>query len=117
MVTFWERVERRDPPPPDETRSTRAALLRLYPQDSGKTIVWPQEQRDVVERYRAAHDAVAAAKAKAAQADAEVQAIMGAATFGALPNGRFMSWKTQHRKAHEVSESTTRVLKEVSHRR
>lgn len=111
VEAFWERVERRDPPPPDGTPETHEALKRLYPEDSGRVIVFPKERLSLIKEWEEAGEALAAAKERDKNVEAQIKAVMQAATWAALPDGRRVQWKTEPRKEHVVKASRPRVLR------
>ena len=106
---FWERVERRDPPPPDGTRETVEAIKQLWPEDSGQTITLPDLA--LVAEWEAAKEA--SRKAEAVQRDVEsrIKSVMQEATWAALTDGRKVQWKVEPRKGHVVEASRPRVLR------
>jgi putative phage-type endonuclease len=108
---FWERVERRDPPPPDGTSETHHALKQLYPEDSGRVMVFPSDRLGLIDEWRAAKEAVSAAEDKVEAAEVQIKALMQDATWAALPEGRRLQWKTEPRKGHVVEASRPRVLR------
>ena len=57
---------------------------------------------DIVDRLRAEADKTAL--------ENRIKAAIGDNTYGLLPNGGKYSWKTQQRKAYQVSASSRRVL-------
>lgn len=108
---FWERVERRDPPPPDGTRETAEAIKQLWPEDSGKSIVFPDGMLDVIEQWQDAKAAAREAEERKDLIESSIKAAMQDATWGLLPNGRRVQWKTEPRKEHLVRASRPRVLR------
>jgi len=110
-IAFWRMIENKTQPIVDGSDSTTAALRLLHPNDDGSEIElnerdW-QDDIDHLDELKA--------KIKEYQADMAViennlKSVIGASTFAHV--GEFTySYKTQTRKAHEVKESTFRVLR------
>lgn len=107
---FWERVMRRDVPPPDGSDSTKRALAALYPTGSGM-IVLPGSVRDVA-------DELEALKAQRAQIGKQIDAIenavkaaLGDAETGVMHDGRSFVWSNQKRAGYTVEPTEYRVLR------
>jgi putative phage-type endonuclease len=111
LELFWQRVIERDPPEPDGSASTIDTLSRLYPEDDGETIhlpadslLWDQQRQEGLAEKKAA-------TAKIDDATAKLKDCIGDAACGIVPNGIEYTWKTQHRAAHLVKASTSRVIR------
>lgn len=95
---FWQRVQERDPPPIDGSKSTTDALRHVHGDgDPEKAIELDWEYAAKAEQLEAA-DAVA----KRAQADVdklknEFRDALGDATTGLMPDGSRITWKTDSR--------------------
>jgi hypothetical protein len=50
-------------------------------------------------------------KKQEAEIKTELQAKLGEHTYGRLADGRRLSWRHQHRKAHPIAASDFRVLR------
>lgn len=113
---FWERVERRDPPPPDGTAETREALRRLWPKDSGRTITLPDEVLPWVADYDKAREAEKAATSWKEECEEQIKAAMQDATVAHLPNawerGSFQ-WKVEPRSGYTVEPCEPRVFRRL----
>lgn len=108
---FWGYVERRELPPIDSSIATAQILAKLWPEDSGATVVLPAEAAEWDRELTEAKDAIKAAEARKLAAENQLKAAIGDATFGDLIGGGRYSWKTQTRAEHVVMESTFRVLR------
>ena len=109
---FWKRVQDHDPPAPDASESATKILKKLYPKDSGKTVVLPS---DALEWDRIRGEADAEIKRWKAQKDAaenNLKAVIGEATFGTVNNVTY-SWRHQSRAGYVVDPTEFRVLKRV----
>lgn len=113
---FWWYVENDKQPPADLTERSLDTLERLHPSDNGQTIVLPAEAEEWWEQLaRAKADKKAAEEAETA-AKVRLKEAIGAATFGALPDGRRLSLKTTPNPGgiHEVAPYTYRTLRLVA---
>ena len=99
-------------PPFDPVRDEQL-VKALYPKDLGSSIDLASDNRavtlvdDLVETQ-------ASLKRMRDQEDiirTELEAKLGHNTFGLLPDGRCLSWKTQNRKAYSVGPKSYRVLR------
>lgn len=108
---FWQRLLDRDPPAPDGSEATKAALARLYPVDDGSIVVLPAVLLDSVYDWRSLKDQASALKKKITLRESEIKSTLGAAERGVFSSGESVSWRTQTTRAHQVSESTFRVLR------
>lgn len=112
---FWDRVQTQQPPPPGPSKSARETLGKLYPQDTGATIVLPLEAYEWDRRRTAAKEALKKAEAECDEAENMIKAALGDATVGVFPDGvgRF-TWKSQTRKAYSVAETSMRILRRAT---
>lgn len=108
---LWSRIERRDPPPPDPSPATRAALAAMYPGDTGATVVLPGALVEVSDRLDAAKAAKREIEKQIDADEASIKAALGNASLGILPDRSSWSWKQQTRRAFVTPESTSRVLR------
>jgi putative phage-type endonuclease len=108
---FWQRVVERNPPPPDDSLATKEALARLYPKDDGSVVVLPAALLDTVYEWRRLKDEAKETDKKIRHCEAVIKETLGPAERGVFPSGEQVSWRTQTTRAHQVSESTFRVLR------
>ena len=108
---LWARVQRRDPPPPDPSPATRAALAAMYPRDDGRTVVLPGALMDLSDRIDTWKAARKALDAQIDAAESEIKAAIGDATLGILPDRSSWSWKHQVRRGFTAPETASRVLR------
>lgn len=101
---FWDRVQRRDPPPAVRADDVDP-LQRLYHAGGGPPVALPPEAVEVADLYedakrreRDAYDAKCVAKAK-------FLSWLGDAASGELPDGRFVSAKAVHVETHTKTVS------------
>lgn len=110
---FWHRLETGNPPEADGSESTKEAIRRLYPKDSGETIQLPAYLQSDALKLEAVKAAIKDAKEAKQLYENRIQAAIGGASIGLFPDGTGFSFKQQTRAAHEVKESTFRVLRKV----
>lgn len=108
---FWNRVQRKDPPPPDGSDATTEALKRLYRQDDGRVVVLPAVLEDVVYEWRRLKEENSASEKKIKLLENQLKATIGEAQRAIISStGDQLSWKTQHVKEHTVKAGTKRPL-------
>jgi predicted phage-related endonuclease len=112
-VEFWDRVQRKEAPPIDGSEASNKAVKRLHPDDSGETVELTEDARSLAEGWEEAKEEEKTAKAHALEADNKLRAMIGAATFGKLPDGRIISLKTTEKAGYTstVKPSKFRTLK------
>jgi putative phage-type endonuclease len=111
LEEFWGYVERRELPPVDASLATAQILARLWPEDSGATIVLPPEAAEWDRQLVAAKESIKKAEAEKLAAENQLKAALKDATFGELLGGGSYSWKQQTRKGYYVEETSFRVLR------
>lgn len=95
---FWEdHILPQEPPDPDGSEATYAALSRLHPEE-GSTAVLPLSRQSCADLTALAdlEDAAKAIKQAQAEAKARIMAELGDAAFGEA-EGWLVSWKSQTR--------------------
>lgn len=111
LAEFWKCVETRMPPEVDGSLATAKILAKLHPEDTGETVMLPDEAMNWTREIEDAKAAIKAAEEAKVAAENQLKAKLGDASYGLLPDGSRWSWKTQTRKEHIVAESTFRVLR------
>lgn len=111
LEAFWRSVETKTMPPLDESEATGRMLARLYPQDTGEMIDLPPEAAAWVAAKEIASADRKRAEAEITAADNLLKAALGSATYGLLPDGRRVSWKSQSVKSYVVEAREQRVLR------
>lgn len=107
---LWERIQRRDPPPPDGSEASGRALSRLYPTDDGSTVELGRDIADALDELERAKAEEKAAAARKATLEQQIKAAIGPATT-AYAGGWTVSYKLQKRAEHVVKASEFRVLR------
>jgi putative phage-type endonuclease len=111
-IDFWRHVQAEIPPPPlTGGDSEAAALTRLYPKDSGKTVDLPGEFIAVDDEIVALKEDRKKKQSRLDFLEALIVHRIGAATFGLIPNGTAYSYREQHRNSYTVKEADFRVLR------
>lgn len=111
---FWDRVMAQDPPPPgDPAESSREALQRLYPNDSGSTVALPGELIETADKIETLKIQVKTAKQEIDTAENQLKAAIGENTFGVLPNNTTFSFKTVKRAGYVVDPTEYRTLRRL----
>jgi putative phage-type endonuclease len=108
---FWGKVQRKEAPPADGKAATTKALKRLHADDNGETIPLDAAAAGLAAELEAAKAKKKEAEGAEEEAGNKLRALLGANTFGSLPDGRIVSLKTQERAAHYVEGSKFRALK------
>jgi putative phage-type endonuclease len=86
---FWERVQRRDPPPVDGSRSSLHALFNAYPKANGQAVDVPDE---LGAEWDALQQAETQAKRRRDELKARLQQMIGSNTFGRLGDDSGFRW-------------------------
>lgn len=99
--------------PPFEPQRDQALIRQLFPKDAGTTIDLSTDNRaaQLVEDLTETQAGLKRLKTQCDIIRTELESKLGANTFGTLADGRCLSWKLQHRKAHTVAASDFRVLR------
>lgn len=113
LAEFWELVQTRTPPPVDGTIATAKVLQRLHPNDSGETVALPKYATKWTREIEEAKAQIKELEERKRLAESKIKKSLKDATYGVLPDGSRWSWKTVTRRAHEVRESTSRVLRRM----
>lgn len=112
---FWfDHVLARRPPEVDAHPATTAALKALHPHDSGLMVDLPPEATAWREELDVVAEQTKALEARKDLAQNRLRNVLGAATYGMLPDGSGWSYKTVERRRHTVKPSTHRQLRTVS---
>lgn len=110
---FWQRVLRKDPPPPDASASAKNALFALYPAaeldhvDLGPDAYELDTRRLIAKRERDAADH------DIDECENKLKALIGVHGAGKLPNGVSYKWTNRKRDAHTVRATAWRQLDRV----
>ena len=110
---FFERYLDPGIMPPFEPVRDEALVRQLYPKDLGTAIDFRGDNRALalVEDLTFHQASEAQAKREIKTIKTELESKMGEHTYGLLPDGRCLSWKTQHTRAHTVEAYDSRVFR------
>ena len=108
---FWGKVQRKEPPPVDGKAATSKALKRLHPDDDGSTVVLDDRAAELAIVWEAAKAHSKEVKAEEEAAKNRLIALVGSATFGDLPDGRKLTYKTTERDGYIVEPTKFRTLR------
>lgn len=99
--------------PPFEPQRDEELIKHLYPRDDGTEIDLSRDNRALalVDDYVETDAAIKRMEKVCKGIKTELQAKLGEHTYGKLADGRRISWKLQHRKAHTVQASDFRVFR------
>jgi putative phage-type endonuclease len=111
LERFRWHVEHRIPPEADGKPGTSAAIRRLWAGEDGATVPLDAEAERLVAEWEAAGAREAAAKATGDDLENKLRARMGAASFGALTDGSYLTLKLTKRGAYSVQATSFRVLR------
>lgn len=114
LEEFWGMVQSKTPPEVDGSVMTAKAIARLYPGENGLAIQLPEESDAWDREKQSIAEDIKRLEKRKQELDNLFRAAIGDASFGVLPNGKQYSLHTQYRKAHEVKESTFRVLRKMN---
>lgn len=111
---FWEgHIVPRIPPAPDHSDASAEAIRRLFPVASGEVVDLrdDRELTRIAEELEAAKVACKEAEQRKKSLENRLKLALGSATFGVLPDGTCLSFKTQEREGYFVEPTSFRVLR------
>lgn len=114
--TFWRDYFDPGIMPAFEPQRDADLVRLLYPKDDGTEIDLTGDNRALVlvDEWTETSAALKRLKDSEKAIKTELQGKLGEHTFGRLADGRRLSWKQQHRKAHTVEAADFRVLRLLS---
>jgi putative phage-type endonuclease len=110
---FWLRVESGDAP--DPVANDNDIMASLYA-DGGEAKALGHAEMMLTEELDEITEQIKDLEKGKRELQAMLKASLGSASVGMLPDGSGWSWKEQHRKAHMVKESYSRVLRRIKRR-
>jgi putative phage-type endonuclease len=111
LEEFWARVQRREPPPVQALPGEAEAVRALWADEDGTTADLVDEDLEVVERWAKAKAREVEGKREADELATWLRARLGAASFGKLPDGSYLSLRKQQREGYTVKPTSYRVLR------
>jgi predicted phage-related endonuclease len=105
--------------PPFEPQRDEKLIKALYPKDDGTEIDLSQDNRAIalVEDLIETQAGLKRLKTQEKEIKTELTGKLGQHSYGRLADGRCLSWRHQHRKAHAVAASDFRVLRILNERK
>ncbi len=113
LCRFWEFVVSKELPPIGHAYETAQVLQRLHPDDNGVAVKLPQEAEATLAMVRCAEAHMKVCERVKTQGNNTIKAMLGANTYGVLPSGAIVSWKTSERKGYQVAPTKTRTLRKL----
>ena len=109
---FWNHYVAKDIQPP-YTPHDRAldSAKSLYPVDNGSTVVLDNTALSLANELQTLTTKIGEYQKEKKQIQTELRLLLGESTFGSLPDGTFLSLKTQNVKEYTVKARTQRVLR------
>ena len=111
LERFRWHVANRIPPEADGKPGTSAAIRRLWAGEDGETVPLDGEAERLVSEWEAAKGRTEAADATATELENRLRARLAGASFGALPDGRFLTRRLTKRSGYSVEPTEYRVLR------
>ena len=112
---FLSMVESGVAPDPDASDSTTETLKLLHPDDNGLECVFDSAMAGNVARWKVAKQREKEAAEGVKLYANIIRAALKDNTYGLLPDGSRVSWKTQERKEYTVEAGKSRVLRAHKH--
>lgn len=113
LEAFWLRVQRRDQPEADDLPGTSEALKRAWPKGDGETVDLDHAAVELMNEREAAQAAIVEADKRKKLASNRLRALLGPATFGALPDGSFVALQDRQRGGYTVAPRSYRELRRL----
>lgn len=115
LEEFWGCVLTKTPPNViDGSAATKKVIALLHPSDNGQEIALPEEAVHWWRRVERCRALARAAEKLKGEAENKLAAAFGDCTFGLLPSGELLSYKTQDRAGFTVEPTSFRVMRKVS---
>lgn len=109
---FRERLLKKDPPAPESYKALDA-MKRIWNTDNGELIAMDSEALELVSEWETFKAMEREGKKQAKEIEAKLRHILGEATAGALPDGRFLTLKMTNVDGYvkEVAAYSYRTLR------
>lgn len=113
--SWWEKhIIKGDPPPVDGTKATSAALKALYPEDTGQVAKLTAEAIKAWEEMESCKAIIKETTRDLERHKNIVREELGDASYGLLPDGTGISYKTNSRASYTVKEGRSRTMRGAS---
>jgi putative phage-type endonuclease len=112
LEIFRQRIIDKDPPPVSSPKCLDA-IKRLYPEDNGETVPLDSYAVELANEWEQAKENITSCKRSLDELEAKLRAMIGDATFGALPDGTILTLTTTTRKGYTctVKPTTSRTMR------
>jgi len=109
---FWQMIAEGRKPAPDYGRDGEI-IARLFEEDHGTEIDLSRDNRvpELLAERATLKTSIGVNDDRVDEIDNEVKAKLGSHAAGRLANGKYITWKTQHRKAYSVEPKSFRTLR------
>ena len=113
LEEFWDNVKKRRPPKIDDMPRSLDIVKHMYPEDTGKTVILNKETSKLVGKWLKIKDSYSDLKKTKKILEAKIRGVIKDATFGQLPDGKFVTLKTTHTRGYTkvVEPNSYRVLR------
>lgn len=108
---FWRRVVTGDAPPVDGSESTKQALARLFPKDSGQAVELPPEVGDWIAEIKRLKGAEGETESQVRLLENQIKALMGDASEGVIDGRTVCTLRITKRKGFTVEPTEFRTLR------
>lgn len=108
---FWDCVQSRKMPPNDNAHDQADVLSALYPRSNGTAIRLGEDAARIVEQREFVAQQIKELQSSEEAHKNALRLMLGDNAYGALPDGRWVSWKTQQRAGYYVEPGESRVMR------
>jgi predicted phage-related endonuclease len=117
LEKFWfEHVKAQVPPAADGNVATSDAIKALWPVDDGKTVALNHDALLLAEQIDEWKAQKKLCEDSIKKRENHLKTQLGAATFGALPDGSMLTYKTTERAGYVVKPTSFRTLRRTTRR-
>jgi putative phage-type endonuclease len=110
---FWDRVQRQDPPPADDSESSADILKKLYPHETGHSVALPAEANHKDTELENIKAEIKGLDARKRGLENWFKEHIGENLFGICPDGTKYKWATTERKGYAVGPTQYRQLRRL----
>lgn len=112
---WWEKhVLGGEAPPVDGTEATTRALKALYPEDTGQVVALSKQGVEAWEELGECKDSIKALEKRKSKNQNILRDELETASYGILPDGTGISYKTVARSAYAVAPGRNRMMRAAS---
>lgn len=111
LERFWQCVATGEPPEVDWSESTTNALAKLHPDDNGEAIDLGDDIESLADQRDEIGQQIKELSDRRRGIENEIKAALGDNTYGILPSGGKLTYKTIERDGYEVKPAKYRTLR------